>query len=331
MTRAPLVSIVIPTYNQKEPFLRECIESASSQTYKNIEIVISDNHSTNNAKSIILEYALKDNRIRIVSPTTFLNMSESLLYVFTQASGDYICYLSSDDLLISDCVEILINKMLENSQVVFAHGEAIYFDKNNSAEIQWKYFNEQEGIYDFNREIVERLLNFNYVCFAGCMIKKYTWNEISDKLKNENLVFSSYLDLLITSMLFNKGSLYFYNKPLAKVRLENENRNTIYSNLINDTALIWDYWENDHSISKKIKNYYPGYMILKKKIYLELWQHLFYEYLNNLISLESFKIAYKSLKKFKIKSTFKNTFSCFCIKIFPYISIKIYQAKRKFV
>ena len=53
MISPPLVSIVIPTYNQKEQFLRECIESASSQTYKNIEIVISDNHSTNNAKSII--------------------------------------------------------------------------------------------------------------------------------------------------------------------------------------------------------------------------------------------------------------------------------------
>ena len=130
MTNKPLVSIIIPTYNQKESYLRECLESAKSQTYENIEIVISDNHSTNNAKRIIREYVSKENNIRVVSPPSFLNLSESFLYVFTQAIGDYVCYLSSDDILLPNCVETLVKHVVENNNVVFAHGQAIYFDKN---------------------------------------------------------------------------------------------------------------------------------------------------------------------------------------------------------
>src|SRR5208283_626869 len=137
----PLVSIIIPTYNQREDFLRSCIESAIGQTYKNIVIIISDNHSTNNAPSVINEYSLNDNRIKVIKPSVFLNMTESFLFVFTQAIGKYCCYVSSDDILLPNCIEVLVEKLEENSVAVFAHGQATYFEKDGSYLTNWEYFN----------------------------------------------------------------------------------------------------------------------------------------------------------------------------------------------
>ena len=54
----PLVSIIVPVYNQRPDFLRECIESVINQTYTNIEIIISDNHSTNETPEVLNTYRI---------------------------------------------------------------------------------------------------------------------------------------------------------------------------------------------------------------------------------------------------------------------------------
>ena len=63
MNKTPLVSIILPTYNWKEKWIRESIESVLNQTYNNFEFIIINDASTNNVEEVIKEYGKKDKRI----------------------------------------------------------------------------------------------------------------------------------------------------------------------------------------------------------------------------------------------------------------------------
>ncbi len=91
-----LVSVIIPNYNCAE-FLDKCLESVVNQTYKNIEIVICDNASTDNSVEIFQRWAEKDERIRLL--TTEVNQGGMKCYnrLFKEAKGDYIMIQDSDD------------------------------------------------------------------------------------------------------------------------------------------------------------------------------------------------------------------------------------------
>lgn len=122
---SPLVSIIIPVFNQNEDFLHDCIQSALNQTYKNTELVISDNHSTNSAFRVISKFS--DSRIKIVSPVAFLNMNDSFAFAASCSSAEakYLSFLSSDDLLAPNAIEALVKFAENNPSVVFAAGNII--------------------------------------------------------------------------------------------------------------------------------------------------------------------------------------------------------------
>ena len=330
MIISPLVSIVIPTYNQKDSFLRECIESAILQTYSNIEIVISDNHSTNNVPEVLKEYLKIDNRIRIVKPALFLNMSESLLYVFTQTKGKYSCYISSDDVLYPNCISELIYKMEENDNITFSHGMARYFEPHKPDVISWKYFNEETGVYGINKEVLDRLLNLSYVCFGGCLIRNSIWTQIDKSIKDKNLILKNYLDLVCTIILFQKGNVYYLNKVLVSVRVENDNRNSKQSVLVNDALEILNIFHCEIDLFTKLNEFQIDINKYKKKHYNQFLKASLFEYLNKVISFDDFLIAIKKLNLYNVHSLkLMNSLVKFSL-TFPKLSIRIFRLYKFF-
>lgn len=101
----PLISLVIPIY-KVEDFLRECIDSAINQTYKNIEIMLIDDGSPDNCGKICDEYALKDNRIKVIHKEN-QGLSQARNDGIDKSSGEYICFIDSDDYLHPEYVERL--------------------------------------------------------------------------------------------------------------------------------------------------------------------------------------------------------------------------------
>lgn len=108
----PTVSICVPVYNGAK-FIHETIESVITQTYQNFELVIQDNCSSDGTDEILMEWALRDSRIKIQRNSTVLSMAENWNCVVNRASGHYILLLSADDLLgevfLSECVSLLDN------------------------------------------------------------------------------------------------------------------------------------------------------------------------------------------------------------------------------
>jgi len=120
----PLVSILVPTYNQNLEHLRECVESCLAQTYPHIEVVVSDNHSTNGASDYLR--AIGNPLVRVVSPDQFCSMNENFAFCASSAKGEFISFLSSDDVLVPTAIELLVDVLREFPQAVFAAGNLYY-------------------------------------------------------------------------------------------------------------------------------------------------------------------------------------------------------------
>lgn len=112
----PLVSIAIPTY-QGEQYLSETLSCAISQTYPNLEILISDDGSIDRTLEIAREFKKK-------SPFNFkildhprLGMVENWNYCIETAEGKYIKFLFQDDLMLPNCIEEMVNLAEQDSEI----------------------------------------------------------------------------------------------------------------------------------------------------------------------------------------------------------------------
>lgn len=104
----PLVSVVIPVYNA-EKTLSSCLESVMNQTYANLEIIVVNDGSTDNSRTIIEDYAIEDSRI-VVFEKENAGLVQARKSGIDIASGKYIQYLDSDDTLHEDAVSLLVDK-----------------------------------------------------------------------------------------------------------------------------------------------------------------------------------------------------------------------------
>jgi hypothetical protein len=227
------------------------------------------------------------------------------------------------------CVEILLEKMQTNQTVTFSHGKAIYFDKDNISFESWKYFNEISGVYDLNKDTLKRLLNFSYVCFGGCLIKKSVWNKINSRLENEKLIIENSLDILIIFLLFESGNVYFHNDTLVKVRMENDLRNQNYTYTIKDILLLWNFIENDEFISIKLQDNSLGIYLYKKNNFILLYKFILLEFFTKKITISEFKDAINNLELFNINENFKLRFIKNIVLFSPKLSIYLYTLLKK--
>ena len=114
----PLVSVLITAYN-REKYIAEAINSVLDSTYKNFEIIIVDDGSSDMTVSIAEEYVHKDERVKLfVNPQNlgqFANRNKAASY----ANGEYLKYLDSDDKISKDGLEKIMNVMLQYPEAAF--------------------------------------------------------------------------------------------------------------------------------------------------------------------------------------------------------------------
>lgn len=109
MNKKALVTIIVPIY-KVEKYLRECIDSIVSQTYKNLEIILIDDESPDSCPMICDEYTQKDKRI-IVKHKKNGGLSDARNLGIDIATGDFIMFVDSDDLIDRHIVQFLLNSI----------------------------------------------------------------------------------------------------------------------------------------------------------------------------------------------------------------------------
>lgn len=122
----PLVTIGIPTYNRAE-MLRRSIESALHQDYSNIEVIISDNASTDSTENICQELRNKDNRVKYIKQSSNIGASANFADVLKRASGEYFMWLGDDDWIDATYVSNCTSFMIANPDVALVSGAPVYY------------------------------------------------------------------------------------------------------------------------------------------------------------------------------------------------------------
>ena len=228
------VSIIVPVYNV-ELYFDECIKSLQKQTYNNIEIIIVDDGTEDNCGRKADEYAKEDNRIKSYHKTNG-GLSSARNYGMQFATGDYLCFVDSDDFVSCDYIEkMVIAAEKYNADMVFSNFTAYYVNKDIPHGILLKL---QEKEFD-SEEYLECLYSY-----PGAYSE--IWNKLFRKEIFQNLEFANMIceDAQIMLSIIDKCKkiyyipdiLYFYRR--RKNSIANGRQEVI---LINEMKWIGDH------------------------------------------------------------------------------------------
>ena len=127
-----IISVIIPVYNVK-PYLNKCLDSVLNQTYRNLEILVIDDGSSDGSEKICDEYALRDTRIRVFHQTN-AGQSSARNKGLEYATGEWIAFLDSDDWIEPTMYEKLLEAALQTgTDIVECLSRDCMLDQINSS------------------------------------------------------------------------------------------------------------------------------------------------------------------------------------------------------
>ena len=206
------VSVIIPAYNAEE-FIKDSLNSVIHQVYKNLEIIVVDDHSTDNTKKIISEYAKKDNRIIPFYQTTNKGVSAARNVGLSAATGDYILFLDSDDYLTKDAIRRMVDAAQEYNSDFIDSYHLLYLRKKNGKLVSFtekKLPKEKLVMGSLNDDI--RIIDM-YTYITGKLIKKELISDLQfdeSLSRYEDMVFEHILKTRIKNYVFLNKIIYFY-------------------------------------------------------------------------------------------------------------------------
>lgn len=164
------VSIIMPNYNHA-PFLRERLDSIFAQDYANKEVILLDDASTDESRTILNEYAVRPEVKHVIindanSGNTFIQWEKGL----SLATGDYIWIAESDDVADSRLVSRLVG-VLEQSDAMIAFAHSEWIDEvgtiiPRNRDKQWS----KDFVMDGEGFVKRYLLGYSYICNASAVL-----------------------------------------------------------------------------------------------------------------------------------------------------------------
>lgn len=205
---SPLISVIVPVYNV-EDYLDRCVESIVNQTYKNLEIILVDDGSTDSSGKKCDAWKAKDSRILVIHKENG-GQAEARNFGLDLSTGDYIGFVDSDDYIDVSMFYVLINIILDNncetvecSMMRFSNQEDECFIKGTNQVV---VFNHEEAIEDF---VLERHLQ----CTVPNMLVK---SNIAKNIKfdvgkiNEDILWPYRVYVRSDKVIYIDSTLYFY-------------------------------------------------------------------------------------------------------------------------
>lgn len=159
----PLLSIGLPTYN-RPLLLRRALQLLTTQTYRNLEIIVSDNASPGEeSRNIVAEFMAKDQRITYYRQSTNIGAHNNFFFVFGKASGDFYMWAADDDQWEPWFVERCVEALLQTPERAAAITEVQYV----GPELPYPFFSEGHAFYKNvgsipDRDALLHLIDNNY-------------------------------------------------------------------------------------------------------------------------------------------------------------------------
>jgi len=243
-----LISIIVPVYNV-EKYLKRCLDSLISQSYKYLEILCVDDGSTDLSGKILDEYALIDSRIRVFHKENG-GVSRARNLALDNMTGDYVGFVDSDDFCRRDMFEQFMSCVTKWHSDFVMCGVNNYIDKDNNVDV---FYSEKTEVLDLN--------TFKKDMFDG-RYPAYSWNkffkrELWDNVRYPvNIVMQEDAIVLLDIIYRTKNPacimdvLYFYQK-------EREG-SAIYIN--SDNHFISRFIASD-AVFKFAEEHYPDWIL----------------------------------------------------------------------
>jgi hypothetical protein len=216
----PLVTVVIPVFNQRPDFLRQCIESVLVQDYPNVEIIISDNHSDNGSREIIDSYT--DSRLKIVRPPVHLPMVQHWAFAAFQAKGEYLSMMGSDDWAEPHWLTTMMSEIVSYSTASFAFSNlTLQYEKTGDARAARNIDIPTQLIPSVQaaRQIVEWTSHMFSWWVVGAVIRTRDYFAVSGIARYATVHNGDYP---LSLGLLTRGDTLYVSKPLVNYRIWGE-------------------------------------------------------------------------------------------------------------
>ncbi|HBF68620.1 MAG TPA: hypothetical protein DDW20_04825 [Firmicutes bacterium] len=283
----PLVSIVIPVYNVQD-YLMECVDSAVEQTYKNLEIILVDDGSTDKSVSLCDEWKNKDSRIKVIHKING-GLSDARNVGIKECKGKYIFFLDSDDLIDIITIEKMVSIAEKKHVDVVTTNLFPFYDY-----LQIKNENELQIDEISNSEAMKRMFLSDRItlCSCGKLFLTKLWKNIEFP---KGLLYEDYAT---TFYVFGKSNMVaiINNSHFYYYRMRNNS--IIHSSMSNRNFVIFDIAEG---VTKYIASTFPE--IKEYAEYMELVTNL--KFLKRIMDVgfnayaEVQKRAMKCIEKYK--------------------------------
>ncbi len=203
----PLISVVVPVYNIRE-YLPDCLDSILNQSYKNIQIIIVNDGSTDNSKEIVDTYWLKfPDKIKAIHISNS-GVTNARLTGIKEADGEWIGFVDGDDIIESDMYERLLTNAIQNQadishcgyQTIVNGGERIHYFYNTGKTVKQ---DNMSGLRDLlTGEFIEPSL-CNKLFNRRLFLRLFDTYALDASIKYNE-------DLLMNYILFKEANLSVY-------------------------------------------------------------------------------------------------------------------------
>ena len=305
----PVISVVVPVYGT-EKYLRKCLDSILGQTYKNIELIVVNDASTDNSEEIIKEYLLKYDNMKYVRHKENRGLFQARISGAEEATGDYIAFVDSDDYISVDFYRLMINAaQSNNADMVLSDffleyaetGKREYYNHDPlrlqnidyKGENILKAYMEQRGLFYSWQVIWNKLISINL--WKSCIedYKKFSKSH-GHLIMTEDIAFSSNLWIHATHVINVHNAVYFYVQNQNQ-SIKNDKTFKKYLKNQTDVLSVFEFFKNILIKSGKYEEYKVDYIEWKR-----LYGRIYYGIFNDLPekpSIEKFDYSAFEMKE----------------------------------
>ncbi|HEM4990282.1 TPA: glycosyltransferase [Streptococcus suis] len=262
-----LVSVIVPVYNV-EKYLSQCLDSIIHQTYKNLEIILVNDGSTDGSGKICDDYAAKDGRIKVIHQENG-GLSDARNKGLDLMTGQFVTFVDSDDYLENNCIHTLYTYAC-TCKTDISIGKFIEFEENTSQFLFHNHLNNGNKIeFLTGDQCLERHHKYFLGIFVTAWAKLYRTSLFNDSNPCKSIRYPLgvlHEDQYTTHKLFFKSNkIVFVNDYLYVYRVR---ENSITNTLLSDKRIM----DNIRGLEEKIIDF----CLLNKDMTLLREHYLFY-------------------------------------------------------
>lgn len=322
----PLISVIVPIY-QVEKYLHKCINSILEQSYSNIECILIDDGSQDGCPQICDEYAKRDERVKVIHKENG-GLSAARNTGLDIASGEYICFVDSDDWIHLEYIEKMYKAIRETeADIAICDMQYVYEESYNGEK--------GEQVSPIKRELLDQKTALEKLVLPYSWYYVVAWNKLYHKSIFNNLRFpvgKYHEDEAIIHRIFLRASktvtipvkLYYYlQRQESIMHLESKDLKK------EKDAMEAFLDQADVLKSLEYRDCYKKLCIRCWGWYLKIWERYTCDNCNRV----NYKIIQRGIRRFSkeiiqnYESTFKGKLKLFIILFIPGLAEKLFKRK----